>query len=228
METKARSFIKGGTGCLALFLVLALLALIFGGTVEIGWGSAVMLFIAGGIIGLVVNAIYQKGRRDASGGVGKPELERTPPPAVSQISPLPPFDQMVLDDGGDADGSGPTATATWQGHGVFRIRVVIPDLKSPIVRANYEAFRERWPELIETAIGEVAQLIREHDSEKHPPDPENDFFTFTVPTEPLSASPVWEFRINSKPAWVVDFAGMSFIGGQGVFDSSGAGHNLAS
>lgn len=206
---------------MALFVVLALLALLFGGSVDFDLGGAAMLFVLGGIIGLVVNAIYQKGRRDASGGDGKPELGRTPPPTVSQISPLPPFDQMVMDNWGDADGSGQTSTVTWQGHGVFRIRVVIPDLKSPVVRANYEVFRERWPELIETAIGEVAQLIREHDSEKHPPDPENDFFTFTVPTEPLSASPVWEFRINSKPAWVVDFAGMSFIGGQGVFDSAG-------
>ena len=66
MENKGSSFLKGGAGCFAAFVVLALLALLFGGSVHLDVGGVVILFVIGGIIGLVVNWIYQKGRRDAS------------------------------------------------------------------------------------------------------------------------------------------------------------------
>ena len=49
-----------------MFVVLALLALLFGGSVHLDSGGVLILFLIGGIIGLVVNWIYQKGRRDAS------------------------------------------------------------------------------------------------------------------------------------------------------------------
>ena len=67
MENKGSSFLKGGAGCFAVFVVLALLALVFGGSVHLDLGGVVILFVVGGIIGLLVNWIYQKGRNDASG-----------------------------------------------------------------------------------------------------------------------------------------------------------------
>ena len=66
MENKGSSFLKGGAGCFAVFVVLAILAVLFGGSVRLDFGGAVSLFVIGGIIGLVVNWIYQKGRSDAS------------------------------------------------------------------------------------------------------------------------------------------------------------------
>lgn len=67
MKNKGCAFIKGGAGCFAAFATLALLVLIFGGSVEIDLAGAIFLFLIGGVIGLVVNWIYQKGRRDARG-----------------------------------------------------------------------------------------------------------------------------------------------------------------
>lgn len=62
--TKGEAFVKGGFGCLLLFAVFALLAVIFGGHAHIDAGGFVMLFVIGGILGLIVLAIYSRGRRD--------------------------------------------------------------------------------------------------------------------------------------------------------------------
>lgn len=56
---------KGGVGCFVVFVVLGVLALLLGGNVHLDIGGVVLLFIIGGILGLVVNWIYQKGKRDA-------------------------------------------------------------------------------------------------------------------------------------------------------------------
>lgn len=146
-----------------------------------------------------------------------PTMTPTMTPILTEISPLPPFDQIELEDLGEEEGSGQTVTVNWEGHGVIRVHVVIPDPESPVVRANYEEIRNRWPEFIETAIGEVENLIREYEKEEYPPDPAEDYFAFPVPTEPLSESPEWTFYINSEPCWVVDFLGFRAVGGQGVF-----------
>ena len=65
MENKAGAFVKGGVGCFVVFVVLGVLALLLGGNVHLDIGGVVLLFIIGGILGLVVNWIYQKGKRDA-------------------------------------------------------------------------------------------------------------------------------------------------------------------
>jgi len=67
MENKGKSFVKGGVGCLVAFLAMALLALVLGGSAHLDVGGVILLFVIGGLIGLVVNWIYQKGRRDAEG-----------------------------------------------------------------------------------------------------------------------------------------------------------------
>ena len=55
---------KGGCGCLLLFAVFALLAVMFGGRAHIDAGGFVMLFVIGGLLGLIVLAIYSRGRHD--------------------------------------------------------------------------------------------------------------------------------------------------------------------
>ena len=67
MENKGSAFLKGGAGCLVAFIALALLALLFGGSAHLDFFGVLILFLIGGSIGLVVNWIYQKGKRDASG-----------------------------------------------------------------------------------------------------------------------------------------------------------------
>jgi hypothetical protein len=60
------AFVKGGCGCLLAFLVLGMLAVMLGGHMHIDIGGAILLFVIGGVIGLVVLAIYGKGQRDAA------------------------------------------------------------------------------------------------------------------------------------------------------------------
>lgn len=48
------------------FAVLALLAVVAGGRAHIDLCGAVCLFVIGGLVGLAVQAIYNKGQRDAN------------------------------------------------------------------------------------------------------------------------------------------------------------------
>ncbi len=64
MGEKSDAFVKGGCGCLLAFLVLGLFFVIIGGHMHIDIGGAVCLFAIGGIIGLVVLAIYNRGARE--------------------------------------------------------------------------------------------------------------------------------------------------------------------
>ncbi len=77
MSEKGRAFVKGGFGCLLAFAALALLAVVAGGHAHIDLGGAICLFVVGGLVGLVVLAIYNKGRRDA----GQPPDGGEPPEA---------------------------------------------------------------------------------------------------------------------------------------------------
>lgn len=71
MGEKAEAFGKGGCGCLIAFVVLAVIAVAIGGHAHIDLGGAVCLFVGGGIVGLIVLAIYNKGKRDAGDGDGR-------------------------------------------------------------------------------------------------------------------------------------------------------------
>ena len=62
VPSKGEAFVKGGCGCLIVFLVLGLVATLFGGTMYIDLGGAVILFVIGGGLGLAYLAIYSKGR----------------------------------------------------------------------------------------------------------------------------------------------------------------------
>lgn len=58
------AFAKGGCGCLLAFLAIGFLAVLLGGSMHIDIGGAILLFVIGGAIGLVVMTIYNKGQRD--------------------------------------------------------------------------------------------------------------------------------------------------------------------
>lgn len=63
--SKGAAFVKGGFGCLIAFISLGLLAVLLRGSFHIDIGGAVLLFVIGGTLGLIVLAIYNRGRRDA-------------------------------------------------------------------------------------------------------------------------------------------------------------------
>lgn len=67
MGEKASAFGKGGCGCLVAFAVFAAVALLLGGSAHIDLGGAILLFVIGGMLGLLVLWIYNKGNRDNSG-----------------------------------------------------------------------------------------------------------------------------------------------------------------
>lgn len=61
--TKGSAFVKGGCGCLLGFLAVGFLIVLVGGRMHIDLGGAVLLFLIGGGIGLLVLWIYNKGRQ---------------------------------------------------------------------------------------------------------------------------------------------------------------------
>ena len=63
---KGSAFVKGGCGCLLAFFAIGMLCVMIGGNMHIDLCGAIMLFIIGGVIGLIVLAVYNKGQRDAS------------------------------------------------------------------------------------------------------------------------------------------------------------------
>jgi len=65
MGEKGKAFAKGGCGCLMAFVVIGLLCVLLGGRMHLDIGGAILLFVIGGVIGLIALAIYSKGKRDA-------------------------------------------------------------------------------------------------------------------------------------------------------------------
>jgi hypothetical protein len=56
----------GALGCLGAFLLIGFLFVLAGGSVYIDGGGFIILIVLGAIIGLIVYAIYSKGRSDAT------------------------------------------------------------------------------------------------------------------------------------------------------------------
>ncbi len=65
MSNKGEAFVKGGCGCLIAFIVIGLSCVLIGGNMHIDIGGAILLFFIGGIFGLIILAIYNKGKQDA-------------------------------------------------------------------------------------------------------------------------------------------------------------------
>jgi hypothetical protein len=61
MADKSAAFVKGGLGCLGAFLVVGLVFVLCGGSMHIDLGGAVLLFVIGGVLGLIVFSIFKKG-----------------------------------------------------------------------------------------------------------------------------------------------------------------------
>ena len=64
MAGERNAAVKGSIGCLIAFVVLALLAVLVGGQAYMDFGGFILLLVIGAVIGLVVNWIYQRGKRD--------------------------------------------------------------------------------------------------------------------------------------------------------------------
>lgn len=64
MGEKSQAFMKGGGGCLVAFIVIGLLFVLLGGSMHLDFGGAIMLFVIGGVVGLIVLAVYNRGKRD--------------------------------------------------------------------------------------------------------------------------------------------------------------------
>ncbi len=67
MDKQGQAFVKGGCGCLIAFFLIGLCFVVVGGQMHIDIGGAIALFVIGGIVGLVVLAIYNKGARKGRG-----------------------------------------------------------------------------------------------------------------------------------------------------------------
>lgn len=63
MGEKVNAFGKGGCGCLVAFALFAGFSLLLGGTAFIDIGGAILLFVIGGLLGLLVLWIYNRGKR---------------------------------------------------------------------------------------------------------------------------------------------------------------------
>jgi hypothetical protein len=64
VSDEGSAFIKGGFGCLIAFLVIGFFFVLIGGSMHIDIGGALCLFTIGGIVGLIVLAIYNRGFRE--------------------------------------------------------------------------------------------------------------------------------------------------------------------
>jgi hypothetical protein len=63
MGDRSAAFIKGGFGCLLAFFAFGLVAVVAGGRVHIDCGGAGILFLIGGVIGLIFLGVFKKGVR---------------------------------------------------------------------------------------------------------------------------------------------------------------------
>lgn len=64
---KWAAFAKGGSGCLVAALALGLLCVLVGGRMHADIGGLILVFVVGGVLGLIALAVYNKGKRDGSG-----------------------------------------------------------------------------------------------------------------------------------------------------------------
>lgn len=66
VPSKTSAFLKGGCGCLGLFVVAALVTVLFGGHAWADPGGIIVLFLIGGCLGLMARWFYKKGVDQAS------------------------------------------------------------------------------------------------------------------------------------------------------------------
>jgi hypothetical protein len=64
MASSGGAFFKGGCGCLVVFFLIGFIAVALGGRMHIDAGGFICLFVCGGLLGLLVLAIYNMGVRE--------------------------------------------------------------------------------------------------------------------------------------------------------------------
>lgn len=65
MGDKTSAFTKGGLGCLGVVIAVGVLVAITGGNFHIDLGGGCCIFAIGGVVGLIVLAIYRSGQKNA-------------------------------------------------------------------------------------------------------------------------------------------------------------------
>lgn len=60
------AFTKGGCGCLVAVFACGLLVALIGGRFHIDLGGILVVFGIGGVVGLIVTAVYKKGYREGA------------------------------------------------------------------------------------------------------------------------------------------------------------------
>lgn len=63
MGDRSTAFVRGGCGCLLGTIVLGLFVALMGGRFRMDAGGALLLFLIGGVVGLIFLAGYNRGRR---------------------------------------------------------------------------------------------------------------------------------------------------------------------
>ena len=65
MSGSGGAFVKGGCGCIVAFFAIGMFFVMIGGGMHFDAGGLVLLFAGGGVLGLIVRAVYNKGASDA-------------------------------------------------------------------------------------------------------------------------------------------------------------------
>lgn len=81
MANKGFAFILGGAICLIFFALIAMVAVLAGGHAHANPGGLLVLFLIGGVTGLIAATIYNKGRKDAS--KDSPNKKADPPTLIT-------------------------------------------------------------------------------------------------------------------------------------------------
>ena len=99
------AFVKGGCGCIAAFFAIGFLFLLSGSGFSINAGAAIVLFLIGGVIGLICLSIYGKGERagrQAGQSIRRLNTPRNDGPFGEQ-DPNDGFDSGPFDSQGDGE-----------------------------------------------------------------------------------------------------------------------------
>lgn len=98
------------------------------------------------------------------------------------------------------------------------LRFDFEDPSDPTVQENYSAMCSRWSEIWPRILDRIAQMKSAYGYGDTPLDPASDWFSISVPPEPLATGAARSVMLQAAEAgWLIDFEGWEDSGGQGVF-----------